>query len=220
VRRDRLFPFGYFVPAVPAVARPHEQPDGRPRLRVIFVGSLIRRKGVALLVAAVHRLRAQGLDVTLDAYGSGAEQAAGLGFDGRALRHRGLIPFGQAQGTIANHDVLVLPSVYDGWGVVVNEALLAGVPVICSDRVGAKALVQTFGAGSVFPAGDEAALAEQLGALVQDPERRQTQRQAARRAAGCIDPAVAARYMWAVIERRGAVAQAMPPSPWYGVPHG
>ena len=37
-----------------------------------------------------------------------------------------------------------------GWGVVVNEALCAQVPVLCSDRVGARAVVERFGAGSIY----------------------------------------------------------------------
>lgn len=42
---------------------------------------------------------------------------------------------------MAAHDYLVLPSKYDGWGAVVNEALSSGIRVICSDSCGAEVLI-------------------------------------------------------------------------------
>ena len=43
---------------------------------------------------------------------------------------------------MAAADVLVLPSRFDGWGAVVNEALMVGTPVICSDRCGASDVIE------------------------------------------------------------------------------
>ncbi len=64
----------------------------------------------------------------------------------------------------AQADVFVLPSRYDGWGVVVNQALGAGLPIICSDQVGAGCDLVTEGEnGRLFSAGDP----EQLRAAMQ-----------------------------------------------------
>ena len=58
-------------------------------------------------------------------------------------------------------DVLILPSVYDGWGAVVNEALQVGCYVICSDACGASDLMKKESRlGKVFRRGDEQALAD------------------------------------------------------------
>ena len=63
----------------------------------------------------------------------------------------------------AKADVFVLPSRYDGWGVVVNQAIAAGLPVICSDMVGAgHDLVDEEKNGLKFQAGDAASLAEKM----------------------------------------------------------
>ena len=88
------------------------------KLRIIFVGSLIRTKGVDLLVAAVKQLTAQGYALCLDIYGAGDWTA--IRPDVASIRYQGIIPFGKSQQVIAQYDVLVLPSRYDGWGVVVN----------------------------------------------------------------------------------------------------
>ena len=68
-------------------------------------------------------------------------------------------------------DVFVLPSRYDGWGVVVNQAAAAGLPVICSDHVGAGYdLVESGRNGMVFPIGDEAALEQAMRHFVEEPD--------------------------------------------------
>jgi glycosyltransferase involved in cell wall biosynthesis len=65
--------------------------------------------------------------------------------------------------TLAAADVLALPSASETWGLVVNEALCLGRPVLVSDRVGcAEDLVEPGADGWVFPAGDVAALAAAL----------------------------------------------------------
>ena len=209
-----LFPFGYFVPS---------EVDGVPvqvasscgtaqRLRLAFVGSLIARKGLSTLVGAVRCAIDQGVDLQLDVYGPGDPQP--FGFDGDRIRCAGRIPFGQTQRQLLGYDLLVLPSHYDGWGVVVNEALCAGVPVLCSDQVGARVLVETFGAGQVFPRGDEQALAEQLIALAANPAKLQAMKSACPAAADAIQPARAAAYMLQVLSAEPA-ARAAIPSPWY-----
>ncbi len=69
-------------------------------------------------------------------------------------------------------DVFVLPSVFEPWAMVVNEAMNAGRAVIISDQVGAGAdLVEHGGNGMVFPAGDRAALTAALAQVLSDPDR-------------------------------------------------
>ena len=66
-------------------------------------------------------------------------------------------------------DLMVLPSDYEPFGVVVNEAMLCGCPVVVSDHVGAKYdLVREGETGYVFPCGDSDALANILRNLLND----------------------------------------------------
>jgi glycosyltransferase involved in cell wall biosynthesis len=78
-------------------------------------------------------------------------------------------------------DLLVLPSQYDAFGLVVNEAMLCGLPVAVSDRVGAKFdLVRPGENGYVFPVGDVGELARILQQVLPDPEKRARMGAAAR----------------------------------------
>jgi glycosyltransferase involved in cell wall biosynthesis len=58
--------------------------------------------------------------------------------------------------------VLVLPSLEEGFGLVVPQALACGLPCIVSDRVGAADLIRHRDNGSIFPVGDIEALREEL----------------------------------------------------------
>jgi glycosyltransferase involved in cell wall biosynthesis len=81
------------------------------------------------------------------------------------------------QGDVARYDaaadVLVLPSGHEPWGLVLNEGMCFGLPVVASDAVGAAAdLVHNEDNGFVYPVGDVAALARAPRRLLIDPKRR------------------------------------------------
>ena len=68
-------------------------------------------------------------------------------------------------------DVFVLPSVHEPWGLVVNEALCFGLPVVISDQVGAAGdLVRENVNGFIYEAANSAALAEKLDKILSDKE--------------------------------------------------
>jgi glycosyltransferase involved in cell wall biosynthesis len=80
-------------------------------------------------------------------------------------------------------DIIVLPSEREPWGLVINEAMAAGVLPVVSDRVGA-APDLVAGVGEVYPCGDTARLADALDralALADNPETRDRMRQHAAR---------------------------------------
>ncbi len=87
------------------------------------------------------------------------KEAARLGISDR-VRFLGFVNQTQLPAVYTASDLLVLPSVYDAFGVVVNEAMLCGCPVIASDRVGAaRDLVMHGRTGFVYPCADVDALA-------------------------------------------------------------
>lgn len=76
-------------------------------------------------------------------------------------------------------DIIVLPSEVENWGLVINEAMAAGVLPVVSDHVGA-APDLVVGVGEVYPCGDTARLADALRralAVANNPETRNTVRQ-------------------------------------------
>jgi glycosyltransferase involved in cell wall biosynthesis len=199
IQSDKLYPFGYFIPYahhndISLLAKPDR---GNHELKIIFVGALIKRKGVDLLQQAVIEMVKKNYRVSLDLYGAGD---SGLVIkNSTSIKYKGKIPFGMTQQVMAHYDVLVLPSRHDGWGVVVNEALCAGIPVVCSDTVGAAHVAASFGAGFVFTSGRIDGLEEILTRLCTDELLLNSAREAAPIAAGFLQPKDGADYIAKVI---------------------
>lgn len=109
------------------------------------------------------------------------EEAAKLGISERT-RFLGFVNQSQLPAVYTASDVLVLPSSYEPFGVVVNEASLCGCAAVASDRVGsARDLIATVDPGLVYPCGDVEALSTLLSKLTRDPERVRELGRAARR---------------------------------------
>jgi glycosyltransferase involved in cell wall biosynthesis len=186
---DTLFPFGYFVPRQQVTLDKKNPTD---TLRIIFVGALIFRKGIDILLDSLEKLHDQGYSVTLDIYGAGNPPKINL--SNLQIHYKGTLPFDQIQGAIAEHDILILPSRHDGWGVVVNEALLQGVPVILSNRVGSKCLIESTDAGLVFESENIIDLAEKIKMVIDHPLLLQELTENARKVGKDIIPEIGAQY--------------------------
>ena len=98
-------------------------------------------------------------------------EAAKLGIQQR-VKFLGFVNQSQLPALYSTADLLVLPSVYEPFAVVVNEAMCCGCPVIVSDQVGAaRDLVAPVNPEFVFPAGDVQALANVLRLAFADREQ-------------------------------------------------
>ncbi len=102
-------------------------------IRFICCGQMIARKGIDLLLQAFDRLVAEGSPVRLILVGREAElpsMLARMSERGRsAVDFRGFHAPSQLPADFADADAFILPSRHDGWGVVVNQALGAGLPI-------------------------------------------------------------------------------------------
>jgi glycosyltransferase involved in cell wall biosynthesis len=144
---------------------------------VLFCGKLIEKKQPLTLVEAYARVR-QEHPCWLLLVGDGAERAA---IQDRVTRRQipgvrmaGFLNQSELPAAYMAADLLVLPSAWhETWGLVVNEAMNFGLPIVVSDRVGcAEDLVRPAWNGFVVPHREVAALAEAIETLVASAERR------------------------------------------------
>ena len=152
---------------------------------VMFCGKLSRVKAPGDLLEAFARARRMGNKANLLFVGDGPlrgvleSRSQELGLEGvvfAGFRNQGELP-----DLYAAADVLALPSASEPWGLVVNEAMCFGLPVIVSDRVGAGVdLVREGENGFIFPAGDIARLAEILATVLKNGDLRRRLGQASR----------------------------------------
>jgi glycosyltransferase involved in cell wall biosynthesis len=141
----------------------------------LFCGQMIWRKGIDLLLAAFDRLISEGHDARLLLVGREAELPELLARTNPYTRSRIVYEGFQAPERLPEYfkrcDVFVLPSRHDGWGVVVNQALAAGLPIITSDAVGAGLdLVESGRNGIRVVANDANSLCEAMRTFILRPE--------------------------------------------------
>ena len=119
------------------------------KLKILYVGSFSDRKNVAW---AVERL-SQKEDLEIGLVGDGEQRATIEQILTKAKAEvimYGTQPMEKVSEIMQAYDVLILPSKHDGWGAVVNEALILGLYVICSNHCGASYLLKEEQQGLIF----------------------------------------------------------------------
>jgi glycosyltransferase involved in cell wall biosynthesis len=165
--------------------RPDAEPYAHPRPYVLTVASRTARKNLAALADTAARLRRLGVDL-LAAGGGRPQFAAEAPVPGVTVL--GHVDDADLPGLYAGAQAFVLPSLYEGFGLTVLEAMACGAPVVAADR---GALPETVGdAGVLVDPLDPPAIAAAVERALGDPRLR---------AAG---PARAAAFTWDAAARR------------------
>ena len=151
-------------------------PQGDGSCEVLFVGQFKAYKGVLELLRSFSAIEGAGARLRLIGSGPLEREARAHAARDERVEIVGHLPQDALPAELARARCLVLPSVTteldrEPWGLVVNEAMHAGVPVIASSAVGAAAggLVRHEGNGLVFPERDEQALTAALERLIAEP---------------------------------------------------
>ena len=141
----------------------------------IFVGRLIERKGIRVLLEACHQLKQQGRDdFTLLVIGEGEQKSDLQAFakeKGLAAQTiwTGWVDYRQLGSYLQQADVFVFPTYEDVWGMVVPEAMACGTPVICSEQAGAKEMIEPGESGYLFEPEQPEALASLMQKFIDCP---------------------------------------------------
>jgi glycosyltransferase involved in cell wall biosynthesis len=209
-----LFDFSYVVETPNDVA---PLADVGGDLRVVFVGQLIARKRVDLLLHAIAKMRQRR--IVLDIVGAGP-------LDGRLrklaqdLQIQDVVHFlgglrnTEVRRVLSTADALVLPSHWDGWGAVINEALCNGARVVCSDFCGAADLVSDPRFGSVFRDGSLGSLTHAMTAVADLGKVSVSERALIRSYSERFSGPAVAEYLLSVVEWALRGSGERPLAPW------
>jgi glycosyltransferase involved in cell wall biosynthesis len=139
------------------------------RKEVLYVGNISLRKGIPRLLRVWQRLRAH-LTHRLRLVGPLMLPAQFLAEYQGLFDHVPPIPRHQLAEHYARATVLVFPSAADGFGLVLNEALSCGLPVVASSHCGAPGFITPGREGLIYPFGDDDALAAALDRILSRPD--------------------------------------------------
>jgi glycosyltransferase involved in cell wall biosynthesis len=152
-------------------------PRDRPRGKgILFCGSWTAMKGVSHLADAYSRLVDRGFRANLTILGGAVPDETILSaFSAAARAHVTLVarvPEADVIAAYRTHDVFILPSTYEGYGMVVLEAMTQRLPVIATPVGAATALIVSGQTGVLVPPRDPGALADAIERLMNDPPLR------------------------------------------------
>ncbi len=218
----KIHPFGYFRSLPPDFETPKRRAtqDG---LHFVFVGQLVKRKGLDILLSAMEPLFTERRDLKLHLIGSGEmERELQNWIKEKKLMSQvfleGSIDSQSVIGRISQSHLLILPSRWDGWGIVVNEALMVGIPVVVSDMCGAADVIRDGVNGYVFHSEDVENLRRKLTIFLRHPGSWRALGAAAGRTGAGLSTENASRYLVEVFKgKRDSKDEQSTRYPWVTV---
>ncbi|MBI3745850.1 MAG: glycosyltransferase family 4 protein [Chloroflexi bacterium] len=164
------------LPSVPAAPAPQTVPSrsDRDRLHFLFVGRLVPRKRPLDVLTAFREAGDALGDATLTIIGDGplrGDVEAAAADLGDRVRLSPRLEGPPLAAEFAAADVLVVPSEREVWGLVVNEALAAGLYVIATDQVASAVDLLRPGVGAIVLTGDVSSLVAAMRAAIRDVDR-------------------------------------------------
>jgi glycosyltransferase involved in cell wall biosynthesis len=216
VQSNKIYRFGYF-------RNVKSNPQNRlinEVFQLIFVGQLIERKGVTILLEAIKNVYQTNKSFRLTIIGTGELETILKEFINKnqlqnSVTLLGIINSQNVVDYIKKSDLLILPSIFDGWGMVVNEALQSSVPVLISDQCGAKELIKNDYNGLIFKSEDVKSLTENLLKFLDIPfEKREIMRNHAREMGEKISIPTVGNYLNLCIQHALNPNSLKPTAPW------
>jgi phosphatidylinositol alpha-mannosyltransferase len=166
----RVIPNGCDLDLFAGAAPRGDLPPGR---RVVWVGRLDEQKGFPVAVRAFSDLSPEFADLTFVVVGEGRDRSAVSLLDPdtrRRLVLAGSVVHGELPAYLSRADVFVAPALgQESFGIVLVEAMAAGVPVVASDIPGYREVVRNGVDGILVPPGDPVALAGAVRRVLLDP---------------------------------------------------
>jgi len=182
----RIIPNGVDLDRFASAAPFEELRDGT--LNILFVGRFEERKGLIHLLKAYHRLRKRKVDARLLVVGAGPKEREYRRYVGlrgiRDVEFLGRVDDDEKVRYFASADIYCAPNTgQESFGIVLLEAMAAGVPIVASDIHGFKRVVERNVQGILVEPRNPRALAAALYTLARDPELRDEMGEAGRRRA-------------------------------------
>lgn len=139
------------------------------KLKVLFVGGLSQRKGISYLFESVDALTDR---VSLTVIGrKSTEDCQSLNENLKKHSWIPSIPHDEVLAKMSNHDILIFPSLFEGFGLVITEAMSQGTPVITTDRTAGPDLITHKKDGWLVSSGTAEPIIEILKDVLANPSQ-------------------------------------------------
>jgi glycosyltransferase involved in cell wall biosynthesis len=180
-KQDTVYAKPYQVPDVKALSVNQSEKNQENNLKsqkpiFLFIGQIIQRKGIHLLLQACVQLQAQGYDnYTVMIIGEGSQQTE---LENYCVKHGlqnsiqwiGSLEYSRLSPYFQQADVFIFPTLEDVWGMVVLEAMVFGKTILCSKWAGASEMVIDGENGYIFDPKNPDEMAKFMKYFIDNPE--------------------------------------------------
>jgi len=206
MKKNKIYSFAYFLKEhqINKSLRLSKKKSKDSKFRFIFIGQLIKRKNVDILIKAMASLKVKEIELWI--IGNGHEKKHLYSLANSLLPKKvywfGSLPMSKVTEMINQVDCLVLPSLHDGWGAVTSEALMIGTPVICSDACGSSIVVKASEVGGIFSSNNQKDLTDILYNQYKAGKICINERQKISRWARCLGAKSGAKYLDQILSNK------------------
>lgn len=199
----KIFPFLYVVENQEfKIGEPLKSESNDRVINIIVVAQCIKRKNIDLLLKALATLKDENWELKI--IGEGTYKTALQNLTKRLrlenkVAFLGTVPNKDVRTHFLNADLSILPSKWDGWGAVINESLMSGVPVICSDKCGASCLISG-DRGAIFKSNSKKSLEGTLAKWIEKGKTNLKTKGSIKTWSNCIAASYVSNYIFDVID--------------------
>lgn len=209
---DMMFPFMYN----PILTRiiPESYMVHKP-VRFLYVGRFFyKTKGVDTLMKSIKHLRGEWTLDLVGGYGKNAQEVITWAEAHPQVQYLGSWASSSIVSNLADYDVVIIPSKYDGWNLLVNEALHAGVGTIATNQTTSHEVIEESAAGMVIKADSPCSLANAMQSIVDNPQTVIEWKQRATRFCPNISTEQVGKYLLDIINYSFKNIGSRPICPW------
>ena len=192
IRRNKPCQVAPFGSPIPVQNLEPKRREGNEPLKLLFVGSMSQRKGLADLFEAMKILRREPLKLTVLGQPSMPMEFYRKHYSD--FNHLSPCSNARVRQVMQNHDALVLPSIAEGRALVQQEALSCGLPIVVTPNAGGEDLVEEGVTGYLTPPRSPVSLAEKITELIKKRKSLFDLRRSCREKAN--------RYQWSAYARQ------------------
>lgn len=170
-KKNLLYPFMY-NPLVKKSSNNNEILNKSNLIKILYVGRFSATfKGVDVLIEAVQSIDKENWQLDfVGGYGDLKEKVIDFAMSNEHVQYKGTWKSDEVISRMSGYDICIIPSKYDGWNLIANEAINAGIGVIITNQATSDELIRASGAGIVIPANNVKALIEAMNLVIMRPE--------------------------------------------------
>jgi glycosyltransferase involved in cell wall biosynthesis len=164
----RVVPYGInFSPRPSIIDQNQERWNNQKPFKILWVGQLAYRKGVHHFFDAIRKFSKEEIQVDI-------VSRSNLPDELKSLLTKNIIFYPSIDNIELNkmyqtHHLLILPSLIEGFGLVLSEALNNGLPILCTHNTGGPDLITSGVEGFIVPPGDSGAIGETINYCLENP---------------------------------------------------